>query len=50
MTKANGRPLVQKGEPAPDFTLPAAHGDGTVSLADYRGRSPVLLALFRGLY
>jgi hypothetical protein len=24
--------------------------EGTVSLSDYRGRSPVLLALFRGLY
>jgi peroxiredoxin len=47
----NGRtPPVAAGEPAPDFTLPAAHCDGTVSLADYRGRSPVLLALFRGLY
>jgi peroxiredoxin len=38
------------GEPAPDFTLAAAHAEGLVSLADYRGRSPVLLALFRGLY
>jgi peroxiredoxin len=41
---------VGPGEPAPDFTLPAAHGEGTVSLAEYRGQSPVLLALFRGLY
>ena len=47
----NGRTApVAAGESAPDFTLPRAHGDGTVSLADYRGRSPVLLALFRGLY
>ena len=47
----NGRTApVASGEPAPDFMLAAAHGDGTVSLADYRGRSPVLLALFRGLY
>ena len=38
------------GEPAPDFTLPAAHGEGMVSLAEYRGQSPVLVALFRGLY
>ncbi|MFQ5807142.1 MAG: hypothetical protein ACE5I3_11905 [Phycisphaerae bacterium] len=44
------RPPVQPGEPAPDFTLPAADREGTVSLADYRGRSPLLLALFRGLY
>jgi peroxiredoxin len=41
---------LQPGEPAPDFTLPAADREGTVSLADYRGRSPLLLALFRGLY
>ena len=44
------RPTVQPGELAPDFTLPAVHGSGLVSLADFRGRSPVLLALFRGIY
>ena len=38
------------GTRAPEFTLPAADTDGTVSLADYRGRSALLLALFRGLY
>jgi peroxiredoxin len=43
-------PSLQAGQPAPDFTLPAIHRDGQVSLRDYRGRSPVLLALFRGLY
>src|SRR5438046_1615824 len=41
---------VQPGEPAPDFTLPALHREGIVSLADYRGKSPVLVALFRGLH
>lgn len=41
---------MQPGEPAPDFTLPTVHREGEVSLADYRGRSSVLLALFRGLY
>ena len=41
---------MQVGEPAPDFTLPAADREGTVSLAEYRDRGPVLLALFRGLY
>jgi peroxiredoxin len=51
MTETLGsRPPVQPGEPAPQFALPAAYGEGSVSLADYRGRSPVLLALFRGLY
>jgi peroxiredoxin len=38
------------GESAPNFTLPAVGREGTVSLDDYRGRSPVLLAMFRGLY
>ena len=50
MTTSTERPTVGPGEPAPDFTLPAVGRDGTVSLDDYRGRSPVLLALFRGLY
>lgn len=50
MTTTLPRPPVQPGERAPEFTLPAAHGDGTVSLAEYRGRGPVLVALFRGLY
>lgn len=50
MTTHERRSPVQPGEPAPDFRLPAARGEGVVSLADYRGRSPVLLALFRGLY
>ena len=50
MTTAVRRSPVQPGDPAPDFTLPAANSEGTVSLADYRGRSPLLLALYRGLY
>lgn len=44
------RPPLSPGEPAPDFTLPAVDGSGTVSLADYRGRSPLFLALFVGLW
>jgi peroxiredoxin len=43
-------PSLKAGQPAPDFTLPAIHREGTVSLADYRGRSPLLLALFRGIW
>jgi peroxiredoxin len=50
MTAAEPRPLVQPGEPAPEFELPAASGTGSVSLGQYRGKSPVYLALFRGLY
>lgn len=50
MTTSAERPPIAPGEPAPDFTLPAVGRDGTVSLTDYRGQSPVLLAIFRGLY
>jgi peroxiredoxin len=50
MTIAESRPPVSPGEPAPDFTLPAVDRAETVSLADYRGRSPVFLALFIGLW
>jgi peroxiredoxin len=38
------------GVPAPDFSLPAVNREGHVSLADYKGRTPLLLALFRGVY
>ena len=37
------------GQPAPDFTLPAVHREGDVSLADSRGK-PLFLAIFAGLY
>jgi peroxiredoxin len=50
MSIAEVRPPVSPGEPAPDFTLPAVHENETVSLADYRGRSPLFLALFIGLW
>lgn len=49
MTTA-ARPPVRPGEPAPDFVLPAGNREGTVALADYRGKAPVLLAMMRGLY
>jgi peroxiredoxin len=38
------------GDPAPDFELPAADTEGTVSLAEFRRRGPVLLTMLRGLY
>jgi peroxiredoxin len=38
------------GRPAPDFTLDAVHEARTVSLADYRGRSPLFLAIMIGLW
>jgi len=50
MTTADIRPPVAPGELAPDFALPAIDRHETVSLADYRGRSPVFLALLTGLW
>jgi peroxiredoxin len=50
MTISDLRPSVSPGEPAPDFTLSAVDGSGTVSLADYRGQSPLFLALFAGVW
>ncbi len=50
MMTTESRSPVSAGEPAPDFTLPAVDGKEAVSLADYRGRSPVFLALFIGLW
>jgi peroxiredoxin len=50
MTQNDRRSPVEPGEPAPEFELPEASGRGSVSLAQYRGKSPVYLALFRGLY
>ena len=38
------------GDAAPDFALPAVNREGQVSLDDYRGRSPVLIAMVRGLH
>jgi peroxiredoxin len=50
MTSNDSRPPVAPGEPAPDFTLPAVDGKEPVSLADYRGKSPVFLGLLIGLW
>jgi peroxiredoxin len=50
MTTPDIRPPVEPGEAAPDFNLPAVDRNETVSLADYRGRSPVFLSLLVGLW
>jgi len=41
---------LRPGDPAPGFVLPAVNREGEVSLHDYRGRSSVLVGLFRGLH
>ena len=41
---------LRPGDRAPDVALPAVTREGTISLAAYCGQSPVLVALFRGLY
>jgi peroxiredoxin len=50
MVTAGTRPPVSPGEPAPDFTLPGIDRHEPVSLADYRGKSPLFLALLLGLW
>ena len=50
MTMSEERPPIAPGELAPDFTLPAVSGGAPVSLADYRGKSSVFLALMIGLW
>jgi peroxiredoxin len=41
---------VSPGALAPDFALAAVDGSGTISLQDYRGKNPLFLALFVGLW
>lgn len=50
MVSSESRRTVRPGEKAPDFSLPLASQDGQVSLGEYRGRSPVLLALLRTIW
>jgi peroxiredoxin len=44
------RSPVRPGDAAPDLTLPLIVEDRMMSLADYRGRSGVFLAIERGLF
>lgn len=44
------RSPLRPGEAAPGFTLATVPHEGFVSLADYRGKTPVLLTMLRGLY
>jgi peroxiredoxin len=43
------RPIAP-GERAPELSLPAVNREGTVSLADFRGRRGVMIGFFRGLH
>jgi peroxiredoxin len=45
-----GQTPIDSGDRAPDFAVPAVHDDRTISLSDYRGKTPLLLGLFPGLY
>lgn len=49
MTTATNR-LLEPGDQAPSFALPAVNRDGMVALEDYRGKGAVLVGLFRGLH
>jgi peroxiredoxin len=44
------RPPVAPGEPAPDVQLPLIKEDRMVSIAEYRGRAALFLAIERGLF
>jgi peroxiredoxin len=48
MVAAEAPTPLKPGESAPEFTLPRADQEGTVSLDDFRGR-PLLLTLMRGV-
>jgi peroxiredoxin len=41
---------LQPGDPAPNIVLDAITRDGKIALDDFRGHSPVLIGLFRGLH
>jgi peroxiredoxin len=43
-------PPVAVGSLAPNFTVAVVHRDGYIGLADFHGRQPLFLALYRGLH
>jgi peroxiredoxin len=49
MSERHEGPL-QPGDPAPNVVLDAITRDGKIALEDFRGHSPVLVGLFRGLH
>ena len=49
MTPAPDPPL-RSGDAAPNFHLPSVNREGILSLDEYRGRTAVMVGLFRGLH
>ena len=49
MTPGPDHPL-RAGDAAPNFHLPSVNREGILSLDDYRGRTAVMVGLFRGLH
>ena len=41
---------INVGDPAPNFAVPAVASDGMITLEEFRGRSALLLGLYRGLH
>jgi len=42
--------MLQPGDPAPSITLDAINREGPIAIDDFRGRKPLLIGMFRGLY
>ena len=50
MNNPTRRTLVQDGEVAPKFSLPAVSQEGTIALDDFQGKNALLLGMLRGVY
>jgi peroxiredoxin len=50
MSKSSVDRPLQPGDHAPNIVLDAISHDGKIALDDFRGRSPLLVGLFRGLH
>src|SRR5246127_4749421 len=50
MPKPNGEEPLRPGDRAPNVVLDAITREGKIALDDFRGHTPVLVGLFRGLH
>ncbi|MER9330300.1 AhpC/TSA family protein [Mesorhizobium sp. M0152] len=50
MSTSNVERPLQPGDRAPNIILDAISREGKIALTDFRGRSPLLIGLFRGLH